>query len=265
MTKLLHEKLSYDVRRVLFDVHNQLGPMLPEKIYNQAVAIGLEKQGIRCQTEKEFEVTYHGVQVGRYFVDVWIENGRLLLELKVASQIEPLHQAQAISYLKVTGADLAFLVNFGEDRVVIERLPNFLRDKPGAFSWQPQPQPADRLFPDLVKEILPELHRVYFELGPGFFHQVYRRAVMAALRERGLGFEYIKKMPIFYQDHYLAEQDVRLIALDSKVLLATIAVREVTDAMKRQLRARMRNLDYKLGLMANFHGAKLEIVFIRQG
>jgi GxxExxY protein len=70
MTNLLHEELSYKVRGILFDVHNQLGPMLPEQVYNQATAIGLEKQGIHCQTEKEFEVTYRGVQVGRYAVDV---------------------------------------------------------------------------------------------------------------------------------------------------------------------------------------------------
>ncbi|NKQ35674.1 MAG: GxxExxY protein [Chloroflexi bacterium] len=265
MTKLLHEKLSYDVRGILFDVHNKLGPMLPENIYNQAVAIGLENQGIHCQTEKEFEVTYHGVQVGRYFVDVWVEAGKLLLELKVAPQIGPLHQAQAISYLKVTDADLAFVVNFGEDKVTIDRLPNFVRDKPAAFSWQAQALPPDVLYPDQVNEILSVLYRVYFELGPGFFHQVYRRATMVELRERGLGYEYIKKMPIFYQDHHLADQEVRLIALDGKVLLATIAVREVTAAMKRQLRARMRYLGYKLGLIANFHGAKLETVFVRQG
>lgn len=87
MTGFLHEKLSYSVRGVLFDILNKLGPMLPEKLYSQAVSIGLEQQGIRCQTEKEFEVTHRGVQVGRYAVDVWIEDGKMLLELKVAPRL----------------------------------------------------------------------------------------------------------------------------------------------------------------------------------
>ena len=263
MTELLHEKLSYDVRGVLFDVHNKLGPMLPEQLYNQAVAIGLEKQGIDCQTEKEFEVTFRGVQVGRYAVDVWVEGGQLLLELKVAPQIWPLHQAQAISSLKVTDADLAFVVNFGEDRVAIKRLPNFVRDKSVTFAWQAQPVPAGMLYPDLVNQLLSVLHSVYFHLGPGFLHQIYRRATMVELSQQDVGYEYIKHIPIFYQQHHLSDQAVRLIAVEGQTLVATVAMQKVTEAMKQQLRARMRYLDYNLGLIANFHGTELETVFVR--
>jgi len=84
----------------LLNVYNSLGPMLKEKFYEQAIAIGLEKRGIRCETQKKFEVYYEGEQVGFYFVDVWIEGGKILLELKVAPQIEPFHRGQAIAYLK---------------------------------------------------------------------------------------------------------------------------------------------------------------------
>ena len=80
MTKLIHEELSYAVRGLLFDVYNQLGPTLPENFYQSAIAIGLESKGIRCHTEKQFEVAYRGVQVGRFYVDVWIEDGKMLLE-----------------------------------------------------------------------------------------------------------------------------------------------------------------------------------------
>jgi GxxExxY protein len=263
MTNLLHEELSYAVRGVLYDVHNQIGPMLPEQVCTQAVAIGLEKQGIHCQTEKPFEVTYHGVQVGRYAVDVWVEGGKLLLELKVAPRIEPIHKAQAISYLKVTGADLAFVVNFGEEKVAIQRLPNFVRDKPVAFNWEKQPPGDDSLYPDLVNEVLLALHMVHFTLGPGFLHQVYRRSTMVELNEQAIGYEYIKEIPIFYQNVHLVNQAVRLLSVEGRALLATIAVEEVTEAMKRQLQTRMKQLDHKLGLIANFHGTALETVFVR--
>lgn len=263
MTNLLHEELSYAVRGVLYDVHNQIGPMLPEQIYNQAVAIGLEKQGIHCQTEKSFEVTYRGVQVGRYAVDVWVEGGKLLLELKVASQIEPLHKAQAISYLKVTDADLALVVNFGEEKVAIQRLPNFVRDKSVVFDWEQQTLGDDLLYPELVNEVLLVLHMVHFTLGPGFLHQVYRRSTMVELNEQTIGYEYIKEIPIFYQNVHLVNQAVRLLSVEGRVLLTTIAVAEVTEAMKRQLQTRMKQLDHKLGLIANFHGTALETVFVR--
>lgn len=264
MSNLLHEQLSYKVRGVLYDVHNKIGPMLPEAVYSQAVAIGLEGEGIRCETEKGFAVTYQGVQVGRYAVDVWVEEGQLLLELKVAPQIEPFHQAQALSYLKITDADLAFVVNFGEEKVSVKRLPNFLREQSQVFSWQGQPTPANILYPELVNEVLPVLHRVHFELGSGFWHQVYRRATMVGLAQQGIGYEYIEEIPVFYQNHHLANQPVRLIAVEGKILLVTVAVLELTGVMQRQLRARMNQLGYQLGIMANFHGAALEFLFVRR-
>ena len=56
MTKLIHEDLTYAIRGILIDVHNQLGPVLPEEFYQRAVAIGLDRQGIACQNEKGFAV-----------------------------------------------------------------------------------------------------------------------------------------------------------------------------------------------------------------
>lgn len=78
-----------------------------------------------------------------------------------------------------------------------------------------------------------------------------------------MGYQYIKKIPILYHQHHLADQAVRLIAVDGQILVATVAMQKVTEAMKQQLRARMRHLDYKLGLIANFHGTELEVGFVR--
>lgn len=105
MTKIIHKDLSYAVKGVLLDVHNALGSLLPERFYQAPVAIGLDAKGIRYETEKPFEVNYRETPIDRYYVDVWIEDGKLLLELKVAPAITPLHRAQTLSYLKVTGAD----------------------------------------------------------------------------------------------------------------------------------------------------------------
>ena len=138
MSKLIHPELSYAVRGVLFDVHNRLGPGLKEEYYRDAVAIGLEAEGMACQVEKDFEVYYEGERVGLYYVDVWVAGGKILLELKVAPAIEPVHKAQAISYLKVSDADLAIVAAFGASLLDDERLPNYVRDRRAAFSWQPR-------------------------------------------------------------------------------------------------------------------------------
>lgn len=263
MTEIIHKELSYSVRGVLFDVYNQLGPLLPERFYQEAIAIGLKAKGIVCQTEKQFNVQYLGVEVGRYYVDVWIEGGKLLLELKVAPEILPLHRAQAISYLKVTDADLAIVVNFGAASLEDERLPNRLRHKKDEFIWPETPPTIKVPYPELVDQIVKVLHRVHFELGPGFFHQVYRRATMIELRQQEIGYRYLKQMPVYYHGTHLGIHETRLILVEGCILLATVAVREVDEAMKTNLRARLRRQNVELGLLANFNGVRLDISLVR--
>jgi len=262
---IIHKELSYAVKGACFDVHNALGPMLPERFYQAALAIELEARGIRCETEKRFEVYYRGVRVGLYFVDMWLEDGKLLLELKVAPEIMPKHKAQTLSYLKVTGADLGIVVNFGEKSLTDERLPNYLRDRKVNFEWQSPEIDQDWLYPQLTQRLFESLHRVHFELGPGFRHKVYRRATMVELRQSGIAYRYIKTLPIRYRGHLLGEQPAWLINVENKILLTAFAIREIDEGMKGRLRARLRLLGLRLGLLANFSDTVLHIVPVRVG
>ena len=263
MVELVHKELCYDVRGGMFDVFNHLGPNLPEHFYQDAAVIALERRGIACEAEKQFQVTYHGVEVGRYYVDIWIKNGDMLMELKVVPLLAPLHKAQAISYLKVTNADLALLVNFGQSSLVDMRLPNFVRDKPVLFRWEQKTAVSDQLFPDLTDELLKSCHRIHVELGPGFFHHVYRRAIMVELREKSIGFEFIKEISVYFKEAYLGVQTVRLILVEGKLLVAAMAVQSLNKAMEAQLKARMRYFNVRLGLLVNFHGERLDFTFVR--
>ena len=56
MPELIHPELSYQVRGVLLDVYNTLGPMLKEDYYRDAIVIGIKKRGVACEPEKDFEV-----------------------------------------------------------------------------------------------------------------------------------------------------------------------------------------------------------------
>ncbi|MCK5314611.1 MAG: GxxExxY protein [Anaerolineales bacterium] len=263
MTKLIHPKLSYQVRGVLLDVYNALGPMLKERYYRDAIVVGLEKRGITCEPEKDFEVCYEGERVGLYYVDVWIEEGKILLELKVSPEIEPIHKAQALSYLKVTDADLAIVANYGSSSLNDVRLPNFLRDKQPVFEWQSKSTSEGLLYPDLVNHIQRACFRVHYILGSGFLHQVYRRATMIELRRNGLNYDYIKQMPIEYENQLLGYQDVRLILVEDKILLAVFALRMDDETLVEQIKAHLRRMSIKLGLFANFYGTELTITMVR--
>lgn len=263
MTKLIHSDLTYSIRGIFFDVYNRLGPLLPEHFYQEAIMIGLAEKGIPAEKEKPFTVYYEGAQVGQYAVDVWIEPGKLLLELKVAPEITPLHRAQAISYLKITDADLAIVANFGAGSMLDERLPNFLRSKTTPFTWTPQPIDIETTCPELIGELLQAVYRVHFVLECGYLQQVYRRATMVELRRQNIGFTYIKELPVEYHGNHLGNQPTRLILIHDKVLLATIAFSQISAAHKNMLRARMKRIGVTIGLLANFGHQAIETALVK--
>jgi GxxExxY protein len=169
----------------------------------------------------------------------------------------------------VTDADLAIVVSFGAGSLLDERLPNFLRHETVYPEWQERSVAEGLLYPELTNRLFEALHQVHAALGPGFLHQVYRRATMVELEHGGLSYDYVKHVPITYRGHYLGQQPARLINVDDKVLLATVAVKQTeTDGqhlkpMQEQLKARLRDLDLRLGLLANFHGTKLQVIPVR--
>jgi GxxExxY protein len=263
VTKLIHKELSYKVHGILLEVRNELGPMLPEAFYRDATKIALTKANIRCEVEKSFTVTYQGTQVGLYAVDLWLEDGKILLELKVAPAILPLHKAQAISYLKVTNADLAIIANFGMPSFTSKRLPNFVRDKQPSFVWVPREIDRGMLYPELTEPLFNLLHRVHFELGPGFLHQVYRRSTMVALQTAKTFYNYLQEIPVLFQGHHIGNQETHVLRIEEKILLVPIAVTTITEAMEARLRALLMQQGLQLGLIANFHGMALEIKAVR--
>ena len=259
MSHLIHKELSYIVRGILFDVHNKLGPRLSEKIYQQAMIHGLRERGITSESEKEFNVLYRETSAGIFYVDHWLEGGKILLEFKVAPYIMPIHQAQTISYLKLTDADLAIIANFGTHSLQDKRLPNFIRDKKVDFQWQPKTRTVNTLYPALLDSLFEALHQVHFVLGSGFIHRVYRNAVMIELQFQGMGYEHIRKIQFYYNNHYVGVQDAQVIRVENQILLGVFAVESMDKVMGMVMKARMRHLGMRVGVLANFHGERLVV------
>ena len=90
---------------------------------------------------------------------------------------------------------------------------------------------------------------------------------MIELRRSGLNYDYIKQLPVEYESQLLGYQDVRLILVEDKVLLAVFALRGTDDArsiaLSEQLKARLRRMSLKLGLLVNFYGTRLVITPVR--
>jgi GxxExxY protein len=104
-----------------FRVSNTLGVGFLEKVYENALAIELRKLGLKIQQQHTISVYYQGEVVGNYTADLLVEEC-VLLELKTVREINEIHLAQAMNYLKATGLRLCLIVNFGNKKVEIKRV-----------------------------------------------------------------------------------------------------------------------------------------------
>ncbi len=119
--------------------------------------------------------------------------------------------------------------------------------------------------PELTDAIRRALYRVHWVLGPGFFHQVYRRATMVEFQRSGIGHAYIKQIPVYFEGECIGQQESRVIAVENKVLVGTVAQKEITNTDLAKFRSRMRNLDLRFGILANFHPTKLHLEYVQLG
>jgi GxxExxY protein len=102
---------TYAVIGAAMEVHRKLGPGYLESVYQNSLEIELRQRGIPFEPQKPVEVRYRGYLVGECRVD-FVVAGALLVELKAVQNLAPIHEAQVISYLKITGLSLALLINF---------------------------------------------------------------------------------------------------------------------------------------------------------
>jgi len=92
-------------------VHRELGPGLLESAYEACLAYELAERGLAVERQKPLPVKYRGIRVDcGYRIDLLVE-GKVIIELKATERLEPIHQAQLLSYLKLSGCKVGLLMN----------------------------------------------------------------------------------------------------------------------------------------------------------
>jgi GxxExxY protein len=93
-------------------VHRVLGPGLLESAYEACLAFELKKRGLRVEQEKPLPLVYDQVELDcGYRIDLVVE-GAVVVEVKSIDAVAPIHEAQVISYLKLSGCKVGLLINF---------------------------------------------------------------------------------------------------------------------------------------------------------
>ena len=115
------EDLTRSIIGCAFSVSNELGCGFLESVYEKAMVVALNAQGIAVQVQAPINVYFRREVVGVFFADLLVEH-QVIIELKAVKALSPEHQAQVINYLQATGIEVGLLLNFGRPRLEYRRL-----------------------------------------------------------------------------------------------------------------------------------------------
>jgi len=109
---LKFDELSNRVIGCALEVHRHLGPGLLESTYEQSLAHELKSEGISFKLQHPLPVQYKDIKLDcGYRVDLLIDN-TIIVELKSVEKILPIHQAQLLTYMRLSGVKIGLLINF---------------------------------------------------------------------------------------------------------------------------------------------------------
>jgi len=116
-------ELTHRIIGCAMTVHNFLGNGFQEVIYQRALSIELNREGIDHVREKEMPIMYREEEIGTRRVDFFVE-GKVMVEIKAIEKLENVHKAQAINYLEAYQIADGLLINFGGTSLDFKRLYN---------------------------------------------------------------------------------------------------------------------------------------------
>jgi GxxExxY protein len=117
---LLEGALTEKILGAAFKVQNTLGAGFLEKVYENAWCIELRKGGLAVECQKAFPVRYEGVVVGDYIADL-VVCAKVVVECKAVTNLDQVHEAQLMNYLKANGLRVGLLINFARSKLQYRR------------------------------------------------------------------------------------------------------------------------------------------------
>jgi GxxExxY protein len=117
---------THEILGAAIEVHRQLGPGLLESTYLQCLEWELGSRKLRFATQRTIPIVYKGTTLDTcYRIDLMVED-LVVVEVKAVEQLSPIHQAQTLTYLHLTGCPAGLLINFNVVRLMdgVKRLIN---------------------------------------------------------------------------------------------------------------------------------------------
>lgn len=110
--ELTYNKLGTKIIDAAMQVHRELGPGLLESVYEVCLIEELRNRGLEVRSQVRLPIVYKGKELHKEFIiDLLVEN-KIVIELKAIEDLMPIHEVQLVTYLKLSGMKLGYLINF---------------------------------------------------------------------------------------------------------------------------------------------------------
>ena len=110
---IVYKNESYKIIGAALTVYNMLGPGFLEAVYQEALEIELQRQGIPYEREKELKIYYDSIELKQTYRADFVCYDKIIIELKAVSCLDDSHRSQVYNYLRATELNLGILINFG--------------------------------------------------------------------------------------------------------------------------------------------------------
>lgn len=232
-------------------VHREFGPGLDERDYEQALHLELLAAGIRHECQVPLPLLYKGVQLDCGFrMDLVVEE-KLLLELKAVLELHPLHEAQLLTYLRLSGMTLGLLMNFGSLilRDGIIRRANSVTRRPRSY----EPVSSDAGFDGLSHEIIAAALEVQAVLGSGLLRSAYEACLAHELQLRGLSVEQRLPANLLYRERLIPSSKEIPMVVNGEMMVSCFCVKKLEPIHLASQRSLLKAARHETGLCLNFH------------
>lgn len=254
-----HPDLGGDLTKIVIGaaiaVHKVLGPGVDEADYERALHLELLNLGVEHECQVPLPLIYKGVHLDcGYRMDLVVA-GRLLLELKVVDKLHPLHEAQLLTYLRLSKMALGLLMNFNvlmlRDGIV--RRANTIHSSSGPLTSMPPPHSFDAL----SEEVLAAAREVQHILGTGLLRSAYETCLSHELTMRGIKVERGLPANLLYREQIIPSKKQIPLLVDGRLMISCHCVTELSQLQLARDRSLLKAAGAETGLSINFHSESL--------
>mgnify|MGYP000201888188 CR=1 FL=1 len=129
MSQLTHPEWTESILGAALEVHQILGPGLLESSYQACLARELTLRGIPFAREVPVPLAYQGTRLDCSYRLDFVVQKRVVIEVKAVERVEPIHEAQLLTYLRLTGLPVGLILNFNVSWVLLDGVTRLVNDR----------------------------------------------------------------------------------------------------------------------------------------